>query len=65
MDNSTEKEYGSIQNLYCTDQSIREPLVRPIRDTDDSTSLWKATSGRITVKAKWKKCQDLLSLKEQ
>ena len=116
MDNSTEKEYGFIQNLYCTDQSIRKPhafslgyslyplgnrklrectliytrkkarvkfvrnthptnqkserlwkyIVHPIRDTDDSTSLWKATRWRIPVKTKWKKyCQDFLFLKEQ
>lgn len=47
-------------------ERLQKYIVRPIRDTNDSTSQWRAKRARLSVKTKWKqKCQDLFSLKEQ
>ena len=47
-------------------EKLRRYIIRPIRVSNDSTSQWRARRARLSVKTKWKKkCQDLLSLKEQ
>lgn len=58
-----------LRNTQPTNQKSEQLwkyIVRPIRDKNDSTLQWRATSTRLSVKKKWmKKCQDLLSMKEQ
>lgn len=57
-----------VRNIQQTNQKserLWKYIVRPIRDTNDSTSQWRATSARLSVKTKWKqRCQDLFSLKD-
>ena len=56
----------NTQPINQKSEQLWKYIVRPIRDKNDSTLQWRATSTRLSVKKKWmKKCQDLLSMKEQ